>query len=121
MGAQMQPGGFQYLGCFVDNVGTRDLPIATTALTSADRETSLTDCAGQCAGYEYMGLQWTSECFCGNSYGIYGSGECPDDCGLSSGTSCSLLNAIYNVQPDRIGKFFLPPSLRPSLCALYCM
>jgi hypothetical protein len=83
----------------------RDLPVETAALTTSDRETSLADCASQCAGYQYMGLQGTAQCFCGNSYGSHGSAECPDDCGLPiSGTGCGYRNAVYRISDD--GKFF---------------
>ena len=93
-----------YVGCFADDPSNRDLPISTAALEGGDRQAS---CAGQCAGYEYMGLQWQSECFCGNSYGSHGSAECPDDCGLDGSTACAGRNAIYG------GAFFLhdrPPA-----------
>ena len=115
MNVQSQLGGSSYVGCFTDNTNGRDLPISTAALIGGDRQASLIDCAGQCAGYEYMGLQWTSECFCGNSYGSQGSAECPDDCGLSSsGTGCGNRNAIYS------GTLFLPPATPCGPPSLHC-
>ena len=102
-----------YVGCFADKSDDRDLPVSTAALEGGDRQGSLIDCAGQCAGYEYMGLQFTSECFCGNSYGSQGTAECPDDCGLpTSGAGCENRNAVYRL-PD-YGKVFVFPSFLPS-------
>ena len=115
MNVQSQLGDFSYVGCFADDTNDRDLPISTAALIGGDRQASFIDCAGQCAGYEYMGLQWTSECYCGNSYGSQGSAECPDDCGLSlSGTGCGSRNAVYS------GTFFLPPAVPCGPPYLYC-
>ena len=95
----------EYIGCFADNAGgKRDLPIAAIAiavLTASDRQISLDECSSQCTGYQYMGLQRTSECFCGNSYGSQGTAECPDDCGLSSsGAGCGGRNTVYRVSGE---------------------
>ena len=114
MNVHSQLGGFSYVGCFADNSSDRDLPISTAGLEGGDCQASLIDCAGQCAGYEYMGLQWTSQCFCGNSYGSLGSAECPDDCGLSGSTDCGNRNAIYS------GTFFLPPAAPFGPPSLHC-
>jgi hypothetical protein len=88
--------GNQYVGCFADNtpdgngVTNRDLPIGTAALTTSDRQASLDECASQCAGYKYMGLQWTSGCWCGNEYGSQGTAECPETCGLEECTTLTI-------------------------------
>ena len=47
-------------------------------LDDDDKPTTLADAIGDCGsfckaqGYSYFGLQWTSECFCDNSYGSFG-------------------------------------------------
>ena len=75
--------------------------------------TAREDCARICAGYSYMGLQWTDQCFCGNTFGAQGPA---DDCGeegaecadgvvtenrggacLSCEGSCSNQNAVFAV------------------------
>ena len=55
----------EYVGCFTDNTpnGNRDLPISTAALMASDSQTALDNCAAQCTSYQYMGLQWQSECY----------------------------------------------------------
>ena len=105
---------YEYVGCFSDNAdGVRDLPIATAPLTTSDSQTALDNCASQCAGYQYIGLQWTSQCFCGNSYGSQGTAECPDDCGLQdSGTGCGGRNAVHRAISGALSANF-PPSLPP--------
>ncbi|WYZ46036.1 hypothetical protein EsH8_IX_000261 [Colletotrichum jinshuiense] len=53
--------GITSLGCFVDN-GQRVLPsksISANDMTAAK-------CAANCAGYDYFGTQWSSECYCGS-------------------------------------------------------
>jgi hypothetical protein len=122
--------GSSYVGCFADNSDgdgdgndDRDLPISTPALDgwrSQSTRTALIDCGDdfyRCAGYKYMGLQWDSECWCGNSYGSQGSAECPDDCGLEGSTDCGSRNAVYS------GAFFLPscpPAAPFGPPSLYC-
>jgi hypothetical protein len=89
----------QYVGCFADSMESRDLSIATGGLTATDRKAALNQCAEQCTGYQYMGLQWKGECYCGDVYGSHGpaDGECPSNCGLPGGTECGNRNAVYRV------------------------
>ena len=72
----------EYVGCFTDNSGNRDLPISTAALTASDSQTALDDCAAQCTGYHYMGLQWQSECYwwvlSSNALSNYSLHDCSD-------------------------------------------
>ena len=70
----------------------------------------MTECAALCDGYLFMGLQFTNECFCGNTYGsqseaaatdcdsdgIVAVGDMADLCG-DGGNSCGNRNAIYTV------------------------
>eukprot|EP01051_Picozoa_sp_SAG22_P016329 SAG22_NODE_2286_length_2757_cov_1.894281_2_plen_158_part_00 len=61
-----------YLGCFRDNNGFRDLPVAMAG-NSANDVGAIDECANKCNGYAYFGLQWSNECFCGNSYSSQGA------------------------------------------------
>ncbi|CAH1781904.1 unnamed protein product [Owenia fusiformis] len=70
-----------YLGCFKDEKD-RDLPYK--AYESNENNTPNL-CIGTCfeAGYMYAGLVYGHKCFCGNSYGRYGSvaeTECKMEC-----------------------------------------
>jgi len=92
---------YQYVGCYVDNtpLGTRDLnggtPTSTTSMT-ADY------CSAYCAAgnYEYFGLQFGAQCFCGNGYGSQGQapeGDCNMPCSGAPGSICggSARNSVY--------------------------
>ena len=75
-----------FLGCFVDCPGgsnckggasPRDLP-AGEAVTNETQATCIAAC--KAAGYRYAGAQDGTQCFCGNSFGAYGS--IPTACGV---------------------------------------
>ena len=66
-------------------------------------------CATFCreGGYTYMGLQWTSECFCDNDFGGKGEADASDcdvngdgqpDCAQNVGNVCGYRNAVYNIE-----------------------
>ncbi|KAK3330104.1 WSC domain-containing protein [Apodospora peruviana] len=57
-------GQWDYIGCFLDNVnGVRSLSVANTA---ADTMT-LESCAAFCSKYNFFGVEWSRECYCGNT------------------------------------------------------
>merc|ERR1711871_1038211 len=58
---------FEYVGCYRDNEGQRDLPVGSVRVTAVPLSAA-NECAAICDGYTYFGLQWKWECFCGNSY-----------------------------------------------------
>jgi hypothetical protein len=108
------PSGPQYLGCFNDNNGGRDLTGFDSAMWHMPVENrnsgGMAACAERCVGggYSYMGLQWLDECFCGNEYGSQGEvdmSDCDDDgiledgwadrCANDDGGSCGGRNAVY--------------------------
>ena len=53
--------GTPYIGCFVD-AGARVLP---ERVISTD-DMTLAKCAANCAGYAYLGTEWSRKCYCGN-------------------------------------------------------
>eukprot|EP01051_Picozoa_sp_SAG22_P003442 SAG22_NODE_167_length_16764_cov_34.845245_6_plen_1062_part_00 len=111
--------GYEYIGCYHDNEGARDLPNQMPALTAELQSVErVMQCVTACAGYRYMGLQWTNECFCHNSYNngygnnnAYGDNgeeplsECDSDgiltdgiadrCGVNGIGDCGQKNAVY--------------------------
>jgi hypothetical protein len=93
------------LGCFADEM-TRDLPDEAASGGSMSVEICLIDCAH--AGYAYAGVQYGNQCFCGNSYGKYGTAtDCNMKCSANSGETCGgvYANSIYKVPASP------PPSL----------
>ncbi|XP_067656207.1 inactive cell surface hyaluronidase CEMIP2-like [Haliotis asinina] len=82
-----EPQSSQSRGCAVDN-WRRDMNDMTIQL-----QKSLTRgfCVQRCGqnGYRYAGLQYSFECRCSNSFGLYGSGEgCTKECSAKNGISC---------------------------------
>lgn len=90
-----------YQGCFVDE-STRDLPYLVYSGVSTNTQEN---CAGLCAasGFSYAGVQAGSQCFCGNTYGRYGStwiSSCNYGCTGNLNEFCggSWLNSVYYVR-----------------------
>eukprot|EP01051_Picozoa_sp_SAG22_P014695 SAG22_NODE_1821_length_3512_cov_3.979197_1_plen_729_part_10 len=98
---------WNYLGCFVDSAN-RDLegPASSVPQVPVDAANA---CAVNCAGWQYFGLQWVNECFCGNTYGGQGArevGDCDADGVITDGVAdkcsngegnCGWANAVYSV------------------------
>merc|ERR1711998_309958 len=126
-GAQVSDLVFQYVGCFRDNEGARQMQGNGGAITAVSTVpvAAAQDCASVCDGYTYFGLQWSNECFCDNTYDEAGrgnnqnqadcpGGECPlldhcdadgvlDDDGTASlcangQGNCGNRNAVYCVK-----------------------
>ncbi|KAK0372178.1 hypothetical protein CLIM01_10465 [Colletotrichum limetticola] len=69
-------GGFYYSSCWVDNVdGRRSLSAKDYRADDMTAE----KCASFCQGYSYFGLEYSRECYCGNTVG--GSMASEKDCG----------------------------------------
>ena len=56
--------GWSYDGCAIDKLGSRTLPIRTDAI-----DMTVEKCIGICVskGQSFAGLQYSNECYCGNS------------------------------------------------------
>lgn len=67
----------RFIGCFKDLYDTdgRDLP-------HSKGKSHVNTCLQACAkeGYEFMGRQWENQCWCGNSYGKYGTSTSCNKC-----------------------------------------
>eukprot|EP00904_Undaria_pinnatifida_P003700 jgi/Undpi1/13330/HiC_scaffold_8.g02989.m1 len=94
--------GLTYVGCFMDD---------DTGVTryvgddhTSDPELTPLSCASFCAGYKYMGLQFSQECFCGNTYFSAEVDAVPSDacympCSGDEGEICGgpWANSVYIV------------------------
>ena len=76
--AVLKAGGFAYQGCYSEATNTRALSAKQTAASTMTVEV----CAAFCSGYTYMGVEYSQECYCGNTIGA-GSGN--------AGSGCSML------------------------------
>ncbi|KAL8719798.1 MAG: hypothetical protein Q9225_003233 [Loekoesia sp. 1 TL-2023] len=59
------PSGWKYKGCYVDNVNGRILLNGQPASSTQTVEKCVAAC--QAAGYSVAGLEYSTECFCGNA------------------------------------------------------
>jgi microcystin-dependent protein len=90
-----------YVGCFIDMVEDRDL----TTLAYVSEANSPELCAAVCSAtqYAFYGLQYGTECWCGDSYGKHGaaaqSGDCNMKCGGNAEAACGSgnRNSVYQV------------------------
>lgn len=89
--------GYKYVGCATDG-STRSLTGANTATSTMTVQSCVTYCKG--LGYSYAGLEYASQCFCGNSMptadlpvvGEYGG--CSMACAGNSTQLCGGPNAL---------------------------
>eukprot|EP01051_Picozoa_sp_SAG22_P001948 SAG22_NODE_82_length_21749_cov_10.719769_5_plen_604_part_00 len=111
-----------YMGCFADNQdGVRDLTGANYGTPGPTASERVFQCMELCDGYQYFGMQWVNECYCGDSYNDGNNanspdcpgGECPatdcdsdgavgaypdfaDRCGVGQ-NDCGNHNAVYRI------------------------
>ncbi|KAH7032617.1 WSC domain-containing protein [Microdochium trichocladiopsis] len=55
-------GAYKYAGCYKDNQGSKAMPVGKPGGSSL----TLEKCASACAGYNYFGTEYASECTCAN-------------------------------------------------------
>ena len=91
-----------YIGCYVDRI-VRDLD-GPRSDTHASPELCSEFCLLTAPGapYLYMGLQFSKACFCGNSYGTYGSApesQCSMSCAQDPSSKCGAgwRNSLYKI------------------------
>eukprot|EP01111_Echinosteliopsis_oligospora_P013710 TRINITY_DN4992_c0_g1_i1.p1 TRINITY_DN4992_c0_g1~~TRINITY_DN4992_c0_g1_i1.p1 ORF type:complete len:330 (-),score=109.49 TRINITY_DN4992_c0_g1_i1:16-1005(-) len=99
------PQGYpKYLGCYIDQQWNRDLSVQITTIQAANM--TVTRCVSSCfsSGYKYAGLQYATECRCGNTYGTKGGKAADTDCNMkcqgNSSQICGagLRNSLYQLQ-----------------------
>jgi hypothetical protein len=80
--------GYTYQGCILDSVEQRVLPDHTIQFNNLTYAT----CASFCTGYQYFGVEYGSECYCGKSLSNNTShrpeGECNMPCTGDSNATC---------------------------------
>ncbi|CAF0954896.1 unnamed protein product [Adineta ricciae] len=88
----------QYLGCFIDQIGKRDLTIFIDDYEQLTPRECIIRC--QKRNYPYAALQYGSECRCGQHYGSYGQAsedECDHLCSTSEKCGGYRRNSVYRV------------------------
>ncbi|CAF0808010.1 unnamed protein product [Adineta ricciae] len=88
----------QYLGCFIDQIGERDLTIFIDDYEQLTPRECIIRC--QKRNYPYAAIQYGSECRCGQHYGSYGQAsedECDHLCSTSEKCGGYRRNSVYRV------------------------
>ncbi|MCJ1316588.1 hypothetical protein MMC15_001909 [Xylographa vitiligo] len=94
---------YVHVACYVDNLNGRLLSVAED-----DNTGSIELCASHCVGaaggpYAYFGMEYYSQCFCGNAYNesAPASSGCSFSCSANGNEICGGSNAMdiyYNTQ-----------------------
>ncbi|KAL8689037.1 MAG: hypothetical protein Q9218_005195 [Villophora microphyllina] len=86
--------GFAYQGCYTEGASGRALGDSATAYSGMTVE----KCAAFCSGYAYMGVEYSSECYCGNTIGagaaLATDNGCSMTCSGNAGEFCGGPNRI---------------------------
>jgi hypothetical protein len=86
----------QYLGCFVDQIGNRDLNIFIGDYEQLIPKQCILACQEQ--NYLYAAIQYGNECRCGQHYGKYGQvsdDECDYLCSTAEKCGGDNRNSVY--------------------------
>lgn len=99
--------GYEYIGCGTDSVSDRTLSAASESLGTMDVKTCVTYCSGK--GYTYAGLEYSSQCYCGNTLPAEGApttgvlGNCFSTCSGNSSEYCGGADALSLYQKCESG------------------
>jgi hypothetical protein len=87
-------GDYTFYGCYTDSVANR----ALNGAFWASGDMTLEACAAFCSGYTYFGTEYSTECFCGNSFNggstVAPTSQCNMLCGGNTGTYCGAANRL---------------------------
>ena len=106
-----------YIGCYKDSgdpFGTENRDLNGFMLSKSDM--TVKKCINLCKskGFKYAGLEYSSYCFCGNSYGKYGkTNNCNMKCSGNAKEICGgfWANSIYSVNGKDVVKPNTPNNL----------
>eukprot|EP00386_Alphamonas_edax_P008907 GDKI01029173.1.p1 GENE.GDKI01029173.1~~GDKI01029173.1.p1 ORF type:complete len:439 (-),score=71.31 GDKI01029173.1:232-1548(-) len=90
----------EYVGCYKDEKSTPDLSYKAGLFSDKPMYNCNQKCASE--GYTHFGIQFFTECYCGNSYGSYGLSSDAANCQVCSDQTqarCCITgyNAVYKV------------------------
>ncbi|KAK3944151.1 WSC domain-containing protein [Diplogelasinospora grovesii] len=102
-------GNYVYYGCRTDSTAARTL---SGKIVGASSGNTIESCAAACAGYTYFGVEYGTECYCGNTLGGTNAaavestcsytcaGDPTELCGGSSRISVYVLNGMVTANPS---------------------
>ncbi|EON63806.1 hypothetical protein W97_03034 [Coniosporium apollinis CBS 100218] len=109
-------GPFNFIGCYAE---TGAKTVASKALVTADM--TVEKCAANCAQYTYFGIEYASECFCGNqlaaSSKLTDSTQCSMTCSGSNSQYCGAGSRMQMYQVGAAGQSSSAPSVTPTVAA----
>lgn len=89
------PSGWSYVGCFEDSSSSRVLSSGPSSSTSLTIATCLSACSQQ--GLVYAGLEYGSECWCGDSIAASATVTSESDCSETCAGDCTLILWIVDL------------------------
>ncbi|KAL8708971.1 MAG: hypothetical protein Q9220_006179 [cf. Caloplaca sp. 1 TL-2023] len=95
-------GSFTFKGCYSEGTSGR----ALTATSKVSSTMTVEICAAFCQGYAYMGVEYSSECYCGNTIAagsaLVTDGGCSMKCGGAPSEFCGGPNRLnfYQSSPS---------------------
>lgn len=81
-----QVGNYNYLGCYSETTQGRALSDKTPPIPATG--TTLEYCQTACQGYQYFGVEFANECYCGNTINAGSVPQASDDVDING---CSML------------------------------
>ncbi|KAK4213647.1 WSC domain-containing protein [Rhypophila decipiens] len=93
-------GDYIYVDCYVDDLDNRTLP----SKVKYDPDLTLEKCAAFCSEYEFFGVEYSSQCYCGNDLTaqVRPEEECRQRCGGNRNQACGdskRLNIYASKEP----------------------
>ncbi|KAM0253586.1 hypothetical protein ACHAQJ_007214 [Trichoderma viride] len=83
-------GKYNWYGCYTEGTSAR----ALASTTYSDDGMTLESCATFCASYTYFGVEYSRECYCGNSFSAGSKLTTSSDCSMTcAGNDCDFCGA----------------------------
>ncbi|KAK3318863.1 WSC domain-containing protein [Apodospora peruviana] len=93
-------GDFEYQGCFTDHGNAHSL----TGKVVYDSAMTLEKCAASCAGYTFFGVEYASQCYCGNTLATTAEEKPQAECSMRCGGAYDQVCG----DADRLNVFEIP-------------
>jgi hypothetical protein len=109
-GSEPTSTAFSYQGCFTDSVNNR----AFTGAASSGSTMSVENCAAACSLFQYFGVEYGDECYCGNSRATSSvsaaESECSMPCAGNKNEMCGGSSRL-NVYKNSLYKPIVEPTI----------
>ncbi|KAH0287144.1 WSC domain-containing protein, partial [Aureobasidium sp. EXF-3399] len=107
-------GNYSHIGCYTEATNGR----ALNSLNKANSSVSVDFCAAFCSSYDFFGVEYSQECYCGNAIQAgsvsTSDGRCKMPCAGNSTQICGGPSGLNMYQ-----KVKLPASSSPTICCFF--